>query len=604
MNLKRSLTILLTIVCFIVLISGSVLYRQHEELKASSQWVAHTYNVISRAEGLYGSTEDLISAQRGYLLSKDSTFLTSYTHTSTSIDGELVILKQMTADNLLQQIRLTALHKDMNHLRQMLEINIQNWSLDRNLAMATTLEIKSTADSIRGTITDFLTEEKNLLIEREEEEKNEELYYFYTLFGAAAASLLIMLLANGVILSLSAKHRAAAQGLSIAERDLYQTRERLELAMRGTSDGVFDWNLATGETYFSPRFREMLGYTEQEFPNSIEVFKSFVHPEDSDLIWTAVENYLIHKVDKYIQEFRIQHKDGSWRWHLARGALPTDKNEGQRLVGAHTDITEQKETEVRLRASNKELEEFTYIASHDLRSPLVNLKGFASELEYCIELLRDFVRKALPVVSYDNSEEIAFIVEKDMPQALSFISSSVTKMEKLTRAILELSRVGRRKLEFEPLHVSAIIDTILKTLQHQISTKQIRIVIGDLPNMLGDPVAIEQVFANIIDNAIKYMDPRRQSIIEISGTQSVSETTYHIRDNGRGIRDEDLKKVFEIFKRAGNNDNIPGEGMGMSYVQTILRRHGGTIWCTSTLGQGTDFYFSIPHHVKKETLDV
>jgi len=606
MNLKRSLIILLSVVCVIVSVSGLLLYNRHKDLQETSEWVNHTYDVISHAQGLYNNLEKFIALQRGYLLSGDPEFEKRYQQSSDELDQEIVVLNKLTIDNPVQQKNLQFISKNMSILHSLLKYSREEWKkMDDATSLAKITAVRETASVIRQHLDSFLAEEKLLLNRRQTTEKRQELSYFYTLFGVTVASLVIMLLANGLILGLSAKNQAATRNLSIAEMDLAKTRERLEMAMRGTSDGVFDWNLETGEVYFSPRFRTMLGYNEAELPNSIEVFKTLVHPEDVDRMLDTIQQYFNHETERYIQEFRIQHKDGSWRWHLARGAATFDKdNHALRLVGAHTDITEQKETEVRLRASNKELEEFTYIASHDLRSPLVNLKGFASELQYCLELIQDFVRKALKVVPEDNAAEISSIVEKDMPQALSFISSSVTKMEKLTRAILELSRVGRRKLEFEPLNITNIVENCLKALQHQLSTRHIDVMVHELPNATGDAVAIEQVFGNIIDNAIKYLHPNRQGKIEISGTQNVSETIYHIKDNGRGIREEDLKKVFEIFKRAGNNDHIPGEGMGMSYVQTILRRHGGMIWCTSTLGAGTDFYFTLPHHLKKENADV
>ena len=248
---------------------------------------------------------------------------------------------------------------------------------------------------------------------------------------------------------------------------------------------------------------------------------------------------------------------------------------------------------------NKEMEGFTYIASHDLRSPLVNLKGFATEMRYSLEELIPILEKSKDQLPEKEGKKALEIVEHDLPDALRYIHSSVEKMDKLTNAILELSRIGRRNIEFRTIETERVVKHVLDTLHHTIESQKIDVKILPLPTIVADQLSIEQVFANIIDNAIKYMDPSRPGKIEIGGVRSYRETKFWVRDNGRGIDGGDMQKIFEIYRRAGNTQDIPGEGMGMAYVRTTLRRLGGQIWCESIPKVGTTFYFTISNSLNK-----
>ncbi len=266
-------------------------------------------------------------------------------------------------------------------------------------------------------------------------------------------------------------------------------------------------------------------------------------------------------------------------------------------------LTYRKKTaEEDLLRTNKEMEGFTYIASHDLRSPLVNLKGFATEMKYSVDELRPILEINMDKLSASEGKKALDIIDHDIPDALKYIHSSVEKMDKLTNAILELSRIGRRNIDFRTVETERVVRHILDTLHHTISSQHIEVTLNSLPNVVADQLSIEQVFANIIDNAIKYMDPSRQGQIEIGGSRTYRETKFWVKDNGRGIDNSDYLKIFEIYRRAGNTDNIPGEGMGMAYVRTTLRRLGGQIWVESTPGLGTTFYFTISNSLKKDAL--
>ncbi|MBF0473517.1 MAG: HAMP domain-containing histidine kinase, partial [Nitrospirae bacterium] len=178
------------------------------------------------------------------------------------------------------------------------------------------------------------------------------------------------------------------------------------------------------------------------------------------------------------------------------------------------------------------------------------------------------------------------------------ISSSTARIDYLSKAILNLSRLGFVELTFVTIDMESLVDSIIKTLTHQISYKKVKIVrVQKLPLIIADRTSMEQIISNIVDNAVKYLVNGRQGIIEINAAVTSKETIFHIKDNGRGISPSDSEKVFAVFRRAGIQD-VAGEGMGLSYAKTLIRRHNGQIWFDSIEGQGTTFSFSIPKGLK------
>ncbi len=245
-----------------------------------------------------------------------------------------------------------------------------------------------------------------------------------------------------------------------------------------------------------------------------------------------------------------------------------------------------------LAESNEELKSFMYSISHDLRAPLVNIKGFSEELDRSLQEIVPCFDRQLPLLAEADKERIAPILKKDIPESLNFIGSSVNRMDNLINAILKLSRAGRRKLNPERIRVAELMRTILHSLAHQIEARHVRVSVGELPDVVADGTALEQIFGNLLDNAVKYLEPGRTGDIEISADADEESVVFHVRDNGRGMAQEDIPKAFEIFRRVGRQD-VPGEGIGLAQVRTLVRLHGGRIWCESQLGVGTTFSFTI-----------
>jgi signal transduction histidine kinase len=258
-----------------------------------------------------------------------------------------------------------------------------------------------------------------------------------------------------------------------------------------------------------------------------------------------------------------------------------------------------------LREANNEIQRFAYIVSHDLRSPLVNIMGFTSELE---ELRTDIFRRIatlsresastapLPAVAAETEPVLEGPdrqLSQDFSEALGFIKSSIAKMDRLISAILSLTREGRR--EFEPVRIDTreLIEAIVTTMAHQAAEAEAQIRIEPLPDIISDRLGLEQIFSNLIDNAVKYLKPGVAGEITVRGRTKLGFAIFEIADNGRGIDPKDHQRIFDLFRRAGTQDK-PGQGIGLAHVRALVRRLGGTMSVQSELNSGSTFTITLP----------
>ncbi len=243
--------------------------------------------------------------------------------------------------------------------------------------------------------------------------------------------------------------------------------------------------------------------------------------------------------------------------------------------------------------ANEEIQRFAYIVSHDLRAPLVNIMGFTSELEAATGTLASYVADPKTRHPGELPVDVAAAANDDIPEAIRFIKASTAKMDRLIGAILRLSREGRRVLRPERLDMRQVLVSIVETLQHQAVTQNAEISVEELPALTIDRLAAEQVFGNLMENALKYLKPGRPGMIRVHGRRVGLMAIFEVRDNGRGIAPKDHERIFELFRRAGDQ-TIPGEGIGLAHVRALVRRLGGTITCESALDEGTVFRVLLP----------
>ncbi len=387
---------------------------------------------------------------------------------------------------------------------------------------------------------------------------------------------------------------------------IVETIRNSEKQYRSLVEEINEWVWSVDEngviTYSSPQIETFIGYDYQELVGRklVDLFDVEVQLQatafltDTTIAKSAIIDYEV-----------LVHGDGGRQIPMSFSATPIFDNDtfiGYRGV-AH-DITERKQAEQlrqeyqqtlerqvkerteELHDINEELKNFTYIVSHDLRSPLVSIVGFSSEIKQDIQILQSPEKlAALPVGAQE-------VVLKVIPESLQFIDAATEKMDGLINNILALSRIGQRQLHIETVDSAAIVDKNLKALAYQLES--IDVLVSPLPVIQTDELALEQIFGNLIGNAVKYIEPERKATIEIWAEQQPDYWLFHVKDNGKGIAANDIPHIFDLFKRVGDQ-HVPGDGMGLTYVQTLIRRLGGRIQCDSVLGTGSTFSFSLPN---------
>ncbi|WP_016834468.1 sensor histidine kinase [Herbaspirillum lusitanum] len=248
-----------------------------------------------------------------------------------------------------------------------------------------------------------------------------------------------------------------------------------------------------------------------------------------------------------------------------------------------------------LQRQTQDNEMFIYSVSHDLRSPLVNLQGFSKELHHSVGELHETIDAS--DLNDKDKQRIRDIIEDDVEVSLRFIRTAVTRSAAIIDAMLRLSRVGRVEYQSQETNVNEVVGRVIDAMSNTIRERQAVVVSQPLPPCYGDPTAVEQIFGNLIGNAVNYLNPKRAGTVEIGvlppDPGQPDFRTYYVRDNGLGIPADYLGKMFSAFHRL-HADIAQGEGVGLALIKRIVLRHGGKIWVESTEGAGTTFYTSLP----------
>ncbi|MBN1125843.1 MAG: cache domain-containing protein [Sedimentisphaerales bacterium] len=341
----------------------------------------------------------------------------------------------------------------------------------------------------------------------------------------------------------------------------------------------------------NPQYFQMFGYQPKELIG-LQALPLTTTPESEQFIRKHIsveEGGPYHAVGRRKDEstFPIEARVRSLEYH------------GKKVrVAAIRDVTEVKEAEEerihllqKLASKNKELYDVLYAASHDLRSPLVNVQGFAGELERDCSSLGELLKQ--DSLSPQQQDKLRQIVQEEIPQSLHFIRAGIKKISGLLDGLLQVSRVGSEKLHFEILDMNALVHEALAAMQYQIQERKATVTCHDLPPCVADADRVNQVFSNLIDNALKYLDPDRLGHIDITGHIENNMAVYHIVDNGIGIEPEQHEAIFKIFHRL-HPSNGNGEGLGLTIVYRILERLDGTIRVESEPGKGSTFIVTLP----------
>lgn len=368
------------------------------------------------------------------------------------------------------------------------------------------------------------------------------------------------------------------------QKQLAISKERYELALTASNDGYWDWDLITDEIYFSPRWKEMFGYSDSEFENSFENWKKIFFPEDLEKAMTLTKNFIAEKISEFKVVQKFFHKNGNTVFILSRAIRQKDAN-GKviRLVGAHTDITEQVKNEENLRIAKEKAEaasrtkaEFLSTMSHEIRTPMNGVIGTTHLL----------------LESELNSSQVELV------ETLKF---SADHLMNLINDILDFSKIESGKLELEnvkfPLRFT--LEQIIKLYTPRAIEKEIQIKfsIGEnIPDLLiGDSLRLRQVLNNLLNNAIKFTEKGKidfNASLDSLNENSVS-ILFEIIDTGIGISLENQKKIFEAFtqENSRNERKYGGTGLGLSISKKLVEIMKSEIHLESNIGKGSRFYF-------------
>jgi len=390
---------------------------------------------------------------------------------------------------------------------------------------------------------------------------------------------------RGAITGILAEGRDITDRLR-AERDAEDQRRRLEMALETTEQGIWDWTLPTDVVVFSDQVATMLGDRPEDWTEGFASWRVRVHPDDLPAVEHAVEDHLAGRTRLFQAEYRMRRHDGAWAWILDKGKVVEYGADGRplRLIGTHTDITERREAEDRLKAlaraledSNRNLEQFAYVASHDLQEPLRMVSSYLGLLKR---------RKAGDL----DDEALEFI---------GYATDGALRMSQLITDLLDFSRVTTRGHPFAPVPLDQPLDEALSNLTMAIDEAQASVEISDgLPTIQGDAGQLTQLFQNLLGNAIKYARPDVPPRVRVDGHRTAEGYRITVRDSGIGIEPPYRERIFRIFQRLHSRDTFSGTGIGLAVAQRIVERHGGRIWVEDAVPgdwtRGSAFVIDLP----------
>jgi PAS domain S-box-containing protein len=370
-----------------------------------------------------------------------------------------------------------------------------------------------------------------------------------------------------------------------AVRELAESEERFALAVRGTNDGIWDWDIRTGAVFFSPPWKGMIGYEDDEIENVFDTFEKLLHPDDHDQVMTTLNDYLESRIPRYAVEFRFRHKDGSWRWILARGrALRDDQGKPYRMAGSHTDVTERKQDEEELRQARRDAESansaksaFLANMSHEIRTPLNGVIGMS-------ELLLG--------TGLNNTQR----------GYLEMLKLSADSLLELLNDILDFSKIeaGRMELDTNEFDLKEIVTEITQAMGVRAFQKRLVLlhhISPEVPSrLIGDDGRLRQILINLIGNAIKFTHKGGVTIeVDVASTTTDLVTLhFKINDTGIGIASEMHQKIFDAFTQAETaiTRRYGGTGLGLAICSDLVALMQGRIWVESRPGAGSTFHFT------------
>lgn len=368
------------------------------------------------------------------------------------------------------------------------------------------------------------------------------------------------------------------------EEALRLSEERWQLALEGSRDGVWDWNVVTGEDFFSQGWKEMFGLEDEFVKPDVSSFVARVHPDDMAAVWAEVERYFRGETSVYQKEFRMMHKDGTPVWVLNRGvAVFDDEGKPVRMVGTIVDITGHKQAEEALRAAKEEAEAadraksiFLANMSHELRTPLNAILGVAEVM----------------------GEGLYGPITDQQSRSLHTMTESGEHLLALINDVLDMTAIstGQRMLKRQPVDLFELTESVLRLVAPQADARGVELessVKGHKTSLDADPRMLKQVLLNLLANAVKFTE---NGTVGLDVEAQQDETIFSVWDTGVGIPTESLNAIFRPFHQLENglSREFGGTGLGLTLAEGFVNAHGGALGVESEVGQGSRFTVRLP----------
>lgn len=622
-------------------------------------WSMHSKEVLERTQYALRSISNAENGIQRFILFGDELYVEAYDRSMRDARAALDRIEELVGDNLDQQARARRLRGQASHVRAALSAIadlVRSGNRGGAEEAVRSPENEKLMDGLRDGITSFLQEEERLDGIRSHSLKAVQQNLRWAiittcLLACSVTAILKYLFYRGIsrrIAILNENARRLSEGRELSQpiggsdevaqldrtfhamavdltRSLAAQRdatERLNLALASGEVGTWSWNVIDDSLQADNYMDKLWGVPSGHFPKNLSDVFEYLHPDDRGRVQENLQQSIQNGVD-YDTEYRLVRPDGCIRVIAARGKVDRDpQGRITRMAGVCLDLTARKQAEEEIRRLNAELEDrvrertaelvaanrdlsqknqenetFVYSVSHDLRSPLVNLEGFSQELASVCDALRELLTDE--GVPEHTRRSASAVLDGDMAESIRYIKQAVARLGGIIDALLRLSRAGRIVYRCQSVDMQATISRVLDSAQATIAQRGVDVDVEPLPEVCGDPTALELVFANLVGNAVKYLDPTRPGRIEIGMQPSADAqsdpdmTTFYVRDNGLGIDPQYHEQIFQAFKRV-HPKVADGEGMGLAIVRRIVERHRGKVWVASTAGRGSTFFVELP----------